>query len=296
MRLDLTDLRLFLKVIEAESITRGADRAHLALASASARIRGMEDRLGVALLERGPRGVRPTPAGRTLARHACTILDQYERLRGEIGEYAGGLRGTVRMLANTAAISGFLPEVLADYLLTNPGIDIDVSERPSREIVPVVAAGGTDLGIVADTADLAGLEIFPFRADCLVVVAPTDHPIAARERLSFADVVDCAFVGLADGSALQQHLSAHAARAGRSMKLRVRVGDVDTVCRMVARGVGIGIVPAIAAARCAPSMAIGAVPLSDPWARRSLVIGVRSRADLPVPARSLFEHLLAPDA
>src|SRR5260370_15711869 len=120
MRFDLVDLRLFLHVAEAASITHGAAKANMALASASERIRGMEELLGVALLERGRRGVRPTPAGRTLLHHARVVTQQIERMRGELSGYAGGLKGYVRLLANTSALSEFLPEVLNGFLATFP--------------------------------------------------------------------------------------------------------------------------------------------------------------------------------
>ena len=110
MRFDLTDLRLFLQVVETSSITLGAQQANLALASASARIRGMEDTLGTTLLERGSRGVKPTPAGRALAHHARIILQQLENMRGELREYAGGLKGHVQVLSNTAGLVEFRPK------------------------------------------------------------------------------------------------------------------------------------------------------------------------------------------
>jgi DNA-binding transcriptional LysR family regulator len=76
MRYDLDDLRLFLHTVTEGSITAGAHRMHLTLPSASARVRSLEHHAGVALLVRGRRGVRPTPAGTTLARHARDVLDQ----------------------------------------------------------------------------------------------------------------------------------------------------------------------------------------------------------------------------
>ena len=88
MRFDLADLSLFRHVVEAGSITHGAERAHLALAAASTRIRNMEEALGVALLTRGRAGVTPTQAGRTLLQHARAILRQAERLHEDLGAYA----------------------------------------------------------------------------------------------------------------------------------------------------------------------------------------------------------------
>jgi molybdate transport repressor ModE-like protein len=291
MRFDLTDLRLFLHVAETGSITRGAGRANLALASASARIRGMEQALGVALLERERRGVRPTPAGQALIHHARVVLQQLERMKGELGTYAHGLKGHVRVLCNTAAMAEFLPGPLAAYLAAHPNIDVDLEEKRSYEIVQAVAQGLADLGIVADTVDLAGLETFPFRVDRLVVVMPRRHPLARRRQIAFRDVLDAEFVGLSEGSALQDHLGQHAARAGHALKFRVRVRGFDAVCRMVERGVGLGIVPETAARRHRRAMAIAGVRLTDPWALRHLTICVRRFDALPVHAQRLVEHL-----
>jgi DNA-binding transcriptional LysR family regulator len=293
MRFDLTDLRLFLSVADSGSITKGAERAHLALASASERIRGMEEALGVALLARGRRGVRPTPAGQALLHHARLMLEQHERMKGELGAYARGLKAHVRLLCNTAAISEFLPEALGPYLAAHPNVDIDLEERPSYLIVQDVAQGLADLGIVADTVDLGDLQTFPFRTDRLVVVMPRRHALARRRQVALRDVLDRDFVGLSAGSALQDHLGQHAARLGHGLKLRVRVSGFDAVCRMVERGAGIGIVPDTAARRCRRAMAISIVPLSDPWALRHLTLCVRRLDALPAHAQELVLHLRA---
>jgi molybdate transport repressor ModE-like protein len=139
MRFDLVDLRLFLLVVEATSITHGAARAGMALASASERIRLMEDSLGAPLLERNRRGVRATSAGSALVHHAQLVIQQLERMRAELSEYAEGLRGRVRLFANTTATAEFLPAALGPFLSLHPQIDIDLEERSSREIVRAIA-------------------------------------------------------------------------------------------------------------------------------------------------------------
>src|SRR3954470_22651764 len=184
MRFDLTDLSLFRHVVEAVSITRGADRAHLALAAASTRIRHMEEALGAALLLRGRQGVTPTQAGRTLLQHARTILEQAERLREDLGAYAGGLAGQVRVLSNTNALTEFLPDALSEFLAAHPNVSVDLEERLSDEIVGLIAEGVGDVGIVAGTVDVGALEAFPFRSDRFVVVTASDHPLAGRGQVS----------------------------------------------------------------------------------------------------------------
>ncbi|CAX27003.1 putative transcriptional regulator, LysR family [Methylorubrum extorquens DM4] len=293
MRFDLTDLRLFLHVVEAESITRGAERAGLALASASERIRGMEADGGVPLLERHARGVRPTPAGLAVVHHARLVLGQLEQMRGELGQYARGLRGHVRLLSITAAVAAFLPDALSGFLASHPSVDIDLEERTSRETVDALAGGLADLGIVADTTDLGALETRPLLLDRIVLAVPAGHALAQRSGVAFREVLDEPLVGLSHGRALQAHLATHAARAGRPFKLRVRLNGLDAVCRMVERGVGVAIVPEAAAQRAAETLAIRAIPIDEPWTVRQLRLCARSFAALPPHARQLAEHLLA---
>jgi DNA-binding transcriptional LysR family regulator len=292
-RFDLSDLRLFLHVVEAGSITRGAERIHLAIAAASARIRNMEVALGTLLLHRERQGVQPTPAGRTLVHHARLLLQQAERMHGELAQYAEGIRGQVRLMSNTNALTEFLPEPLSDFLSSHPQVNIDLEERLSDEIVAAVADGTADIGIVAGTVGVAGLETLPFRTDRFVLVVAPSHPLATLERTPFAEVLDCDFVGLDRSSALQRFLAEKAERIGRRLKLRVQLRSFDAVCRLVECDVGIGVVPATTAERHAKTMSIRKVELIDDWAVRTLMICIRREADLPIHARDLVRHLVA---
>ena len=116
MRFDLVDLQLFIAVADQRSITAGAERSHLALASASARIKGLEDALGVALLKRGRRGVELTAAGESLLDHARLVIHQIDAMRGDLAGFASGLRASVHFLANTSGLSEHLPKALAGFL------------------------------------------------------------------------------------------------------------------------------------------------------------------------------------
>jgi DNA-binding transcriptional LysR family regulator len=293
MRFDLTDLSLFRHVVEAGSITGGAGRAHLALAAASTRIRNMEEALGAALLVRSRQGVTPTQAGRTLLQHARAILHQAERLREDLGAYAGGIAGQIRVLSNTNALTEFLPEALSSFLAENPNVSVDIEERLSDEIVGLIAEGVGDLGIVAGTVDAGGLESFAFRRDRFVLVVAREHPLAKLSKVSFARVLDQDFVGLDRASAIQRFLADKAARIGQPLRLRVQLRSFDAVCRLVERNVGIGVVPESTVRRVSKTMAIKALTLTDAWAVRDLTICTRSLAQLPPFARKLVEHLRA---
>jgi len=263
----------------------------LAVAAASTRIRNMEAMLGTPLLHRERQGVQPTEAGRTLLHHAQVMLQQAERMREDLAEYADGLRGQVRLMSNTNALTEFLPEPLSAFLAAHPQVNIDLEERLSDEIVAAVADGTADVGIVASTVEVAGLEVLPFRIDRFVLVVATGHPLAAAEEIAFADTLGFEFVGLDRASALQRFLSEKAERIGRRLRLRVQLRSFDAVCRLVECNVGIGIVPATTAERHSQTMSIHKIELSDAWAVRKLTICVRRQADLPVYARELVRHL-----
>ena len=289
MHFDLVDLGLFRHVVEAGSITRGAERAHLALAAASTRIRVMEDEIGAKLLVRSRLGVTPTAAGRTLLSHARAILAQTERLREDLGAFSGGLAGEIKVLSNTNALTGLLPEVLGTFLARHPNISVEIEERLSDEIVGLVAEGVAEIGIVAGTVETASLETYPFASDRFVVVAAPNHPLAGRRSVPFAEVMGLDFVGLDRASALQRFLAVKAARAGRTLRLRVQLRSFDAVCRMVEAGVGIGIVPETTARLAQRTSDIVVVALDDSWAVRDLTICLRSYRTLPPAPRLLVD-------
>ncbi len=291
MRFDLVDLQLFIAVTEARSITGGALRAHLALASASARIKGLEAALGVTLLKRGRRGVEPTAAGESLLDHARIIIHNVEAMRGDLAAFASGVRASVHLLANTSGLSEHLPKALAAFLREHPDINVDVEERESTDIAAAVATGAADLGFAAEHALPDQMERFLFSEDRLMLVAPRRGEFAGRRQIDFREVTACDFVGLTNSTALQLHIARHAARLGARLRFRARLRDFDAICQMVAADVGIAVVPEAAARRCAASMPIAMIRIRDPWANRKLAICARSFKTLPRPARQLVEHL-----
>jgi DNA-binding transcriptional LysR family regulator len=291
MQFDLVDLRLFIAVADDRSITHGAARVHLALPSASARIKAMEQTLGVALLKRGRRGVELTAAGENLLGHARVIIHNVETMRGELSAFARGLKASVHLLANTSALSEYLPKLLAAFLQEHPQVNIDVEERESTEIANAIASGAADLGLAAEHALPEGIERIPFSEDRLVLVAARHDELASRRLVDFSDVVDRDFVGLTAASALHAHIAGHAARLGARLRYRARLNNFDAIGQMVAAGIGVAVMPEVAAKRCARSMRISVVRLRDPWANRKLAICARSFKALPRPAQQLVEHL-----
>lgn len=294
VRPDLDDLRLFRYIAEAGSITAGAQRAHVALAAASTRLRDMERTLGTKLMERSRQGVSLTPAGHALLSHAQALLAQAERMQEDLAGYADRAGGHVRLLSNTNALTEFLPEALGRFLSAFPGTTIDLQERLSDEIVGLVAKGVADIGIVAGTVETGALQVIPFRSDRFVIVAQPGDPLGQEETVAFEDVLDRDLVGLEPASALHRFLAGRAQRAGRRLRLRVQLRSFDAVCLLVEAGVGIGIVPETTARRAARTMALRIVALKDDWARRDLRLCVRRHGERPLGVCRLIDHLTSP--
>ena len=293
MQFDLTDLRLFVLIADEGNMTRAAERQHLSLAAASARVKSLETQSGLSLFYREARGVRLTPPGEAFLYHARGVLRQAEQLRTDLQEYGGGLRGHLRVFANTTAVTDFLPEILPGFLSANPKINIDLQEKPNAEIARGVLDGRADIGIVAGKVDTLGLQAIHFSTDRLVLATAKNHRFARRKKIAFAETLDEDAVGMQYGSTLQTFLSQVTDALGKPMKLRIQLSSFDGMCRMIGAGVGVGIVPESAARRNQAGMGIALIELTDVWSVRERYILVRDRDALPRYAESLIETLCA---
>ncbi|HEX8883062.1 MAG TPA: LysR substrate-binding domain-containing protein [Noviherbaspirillum sp.] len=293
MHFNLTDLRLFVYIAEENSLTRAAVRAHMSLPAASVRIKNLEDMIGTRLINRDTMGITLRPPGQALLRHARLVLAQLENLRGDMQEYAQGIKGHVRIFANTTATAEFLPAVLRSFLVSHPDVNIDLREHLSNDVVRAISEGSADIGIAAGSVRTEGLQVIPYREDRLVVATAPGHPLAERDNVDFADTLEYEYIGLYEGSVIHSFVHQAAGPQTKSLKTRIQVSNFDSVCRMIEANVGIGILPESAAQRHARSLDLKILRLNDEWAMRKLIICVRELDALPGFARELVELLVA---
>ncbi len=295
LHFDLTDLRLMVSVAEHDSLTAGAQAMGLSLPAASARVRKLEDGAATRLFLRTPQGVTLTPPGQAFVHHARLVLAQLEHLRSDLREYSRGIKGHLRVFANTTALGEFLPPVLRRYLQTHPDVSVDLRERLSHDIVRAVSEGQVDVGIVAGMVRTENLVAIAYRHDRLVLTVASDHDLARRSGVAFADTLEFDQVGLHESSAIHAFLNQICTTLQRPFKPRIQVGNFEAACRMIEAGIGVGIMPGSAARRHAQTMAICAVPLTDDWALRAMQVVVRDLDALAPFARDLV-NLLIEDA
>ena len=293
LHFDLVDLRLMVRIAEANGLTRGAEASHMSLPAASTRVKNLEEAIGAKLLYRTSQGVTLTPPGQALVHHARLVLGQIEHLRSDLQGFAKGIKGHLRVFANTTALGEFLPPVLRSYLRSHPDVNIDLRERLSHDIVRAVTEGQTDIGIVAGAVRTENLETIPYREDTLMLVVPRGHALAGGGPVAFADTLDLDHVGLHQASAIHAFLRQACDQLHRVLPTRIEVGNFEAACRMVEAQVGVAILPGSAARRHALAMAIDTVALSDDWALRRMQVCVRNLAALPLFARDLVDLLVA---
>lgn len=291
LQLDLVSLRLLVLAADSENLTKAADNAHMTVSAASKRIAELERLTECTLFIRLPRGLQLTPAGRGLAEHARQILEGAQRMAHDASDYASGVRGHVRLFANTSAIIQFLPDDLTNFLAANPHVRIGLEEALSDMTIQAVEDGRADIGIFADNVPAPRLEKRPFRRDRLVVLVPQNHPLAQRTSVTLADTLDYDYVALNQGSSLLRRISDAAASSGKLLKVRIQVSSFDGICRMINAGLGIGILPLGSVYPELLDTRLRAIALEGSWASRTLYVGVADASRLSPEAANLYNYL-----
>jgi DNA-binding transcriptional LysR family regulator len=291
LRFDLLTLQLFVAVVEEQSIAQAAEKKNIAVSAVSRRISDLEVMLQVELLHRHSKGIEPTPAGYALLEHARVILGNLAKLETDLLGHRQGTRGYIRLFVNTSATLESLAGELSAFLRANPFIKIDLEESISPLIIQAVTESRADIGIFGGNIRAPELEVFPYREDRLIAIAATGHPLATRESVRFADLVEYEFVSLEKGSSIDTLCVRAAAELGRQLKLRIRVGGFDAMFRLVGARMGVGVAPMEIAEPRLRENGLVAIGLDEPWTRRPLVLGVRDRASLPPASRLLLEYL-----
>nr|WP_246543871.1 LysR substrate-binding domain-containing protein [Novosphingobium profundi] len=283
-------MRLFVRAAETGTLSEASEHFHIALAAASRRIALLEERMGVKLFQRSRNGLALTSAGTALLASARELLEHVRTIEGEMADFAGGMRGTIRLQTNPSAIIQFLPADLAAFHAQRPDVRLDLEENISVDVVNAVSAGTADIGIIIGGTPTGPLRTLPYRRDRLALLAPRGA-LAGRETIAFAEVQDREFVGLVQATALTRRLMEQAARAEIALRLRMSVRSFDGVCRMVEAGFGYGILPLIAARGFAASMNLDVVPLADPWAVREMQLVLPPTTPPGSLVQALARHL-----
>ncbi len=289
---NISDFRLVLNIVEAASLTKGAEKSFLSLPAASQRVKNLEDSLNLKLFQRKAQGVTPTEAGLAYVKHARLLLSQLDLLTSDLQAFNEGIKGQVRLHANTTWVTELLPTVLGEFLQGHPEIRVDLNERLSDSIVRAVREGIADVGLIAGEVESEGVQAWHVTSSKMVVIAKKGHPILAAPKVYFKDTLQYEFVSLLEGTAWHNYIYSMASSLHLPPIVRVKVASYDAIWRMVEAGAGISVIPHVVVERLVASGLIGYTELLDPWAVREYKVCARDFDELPTFSRQFVDALL----
>jgi DNA-binding transcriptional LysR family regulator len=286
----LPQLSYVVAVAEERHFTRAASRLHLAQPSLSRQVRLLERELGVVLFNRGPGqgGVTLTAEGEALLPFIRRVLADAEAVAAEARALGGLARGRLSIGATPSLITRVLAPALVEFHTSHPGIELQVVEAGSPQLVLQLASGEVDLALVVLPIADPLVATVPLFEDPLVLAVAPDHPLAGRDHVGVADLDGLPLVMFRDGYDLRAVTLAACREAGVVPRLVSQGGEMDGVLAFVAAGLGAAVVPAIA---MPAGHALSAIPFSRPGLSRTVALA--HRADRPVPrtARALADQL-----
>jgi DNA-binding transcriptional LysR family regulator len=269
--MELRQLEYFVAVARRRNFTRAADDVHVTQSALSQQVRRLEAELGVKLLERTPGGVELTPAGADLLRRAEAILHEAAKVRADMDEHAGLVRGLVRV-AGTAVDAQRLLEELARFHAEHPGIRIALRHGSEAEAIALARRGAVDVALAAIGAAgaPAGLDVLAAADEPLWVVAAPEDPLAAAGEVALAELRERAFILAEPGTALREIVVGACERAGFGPVPIFEVGDPVSVRFLAHAGLGVSLVPASWLRM--PGPAVGVARLAAPEPRHRLAL------------------------
>ena len=248
-RIPLASLIQTLAVAEYLNFRHAANALGVAQSSVSARVKALEEDLGILLFERHARGVRLTEAGRHFIEHVESGVDQLDHAVKIAGMTASGECGRLRIGIHALIPDSFLAQLIAQYREDHPGIEVEITEGTARGAVMQLRADRLDVVFIAGTPELPDCHTRPIWTEPLVAVLPDGHRLARETKITWADLVGETFLVRHGGTGPQVHDHIVLRLAGRwpaPSILRFDVGR-GTLLSMIGQGFGITIVGAATA-------------------------------------------------
>jgi LysR family transcriptional regulator, transcription activator of glutamate synthase operon len=286
--MELRQLRYLVALAEERHFTRAAAREHIAQPALSQQIRRLEQEVGLALVERTTRRVAMTEAGEVLLARARRILAEVDAANDELQSLSGVQTGHV--IVGTIHTMGpiDLSVALGVFHQRHPGVELTVRDQSSEELAEMLRVDELDLAFLSVTERIEshGLGLHQLVSEELVAIVPHGHALGHRRRVRMAELADQRFITYREGARLRELLESAGHEAGFEPRVALESNESDLIRRLVARGLGIAILPRSDAARAGPELSV--LALVEPALRRDITLAWRAgRRHTPAAAEFL---------
>ncbi|MGX1104863.1 MULTISPECIES: LysR substrate-binding domain-containing protein [Bradyrhizobium] len=281
--MDYRQLRYFIAVAEELSFSRAAKRLHVSQPPLSTQIKAMEEELGTKLLSRTRRAVELTQAGQLLLEHARRAVSELDLASETVRRAARGEAGAVRVgFTDSVPMLDMFAELFRSFRGSYPRVKIELRHMSTAKQLQALADAELDVAIMRPPLDFrpaADLQVHVVWRDRLMVFLPIDHPLAAPDKLSVADLAEHEFVGMAEsGCGVGDQAAMLCRRAGFAPRIAQEAHELRTVLSLVAAGIGLSILPSCY--QQAGVMNVVAKALDTPDAESRMLVAMRSNASL----------------
>ena len=287
-------LRVVGALADHGSITAAAAALGYSQPAVSQQLKRIEQRIGMAVIERVGRGVRLTEAGRLLARHAATVSGALDTAAGELSELRGLRSGRVRLAAFPSASATIVPRLLADLSRRHPGVGVTYLEAEPPEAVALVRENRADLAITfsypGDRVDphrdsAAGLVVTRLRRDEMMLVLPATHALAGDGAVDLGDLAEENWIG--GCPRCRGHLLELCGHTGFTPRISYETDNAAAVLGLVAAGIGVAMLPALALDSVGAQPLVAIRPTRDRDHRTLHAVTVTGAAGVPAIAATL---------
>jgi LysR family transcriptional regulator, cyn operon transcriptional activator len=238
--MDLRQLQYFLTVVESGGFTRAASRLHISQPAISLAVRQLEQRLGIVLLERRDRQVRPTPAGERLVEHARDILSRIAKAEQSVRTGDACELQTIRIGVPVLIGSSWLPAIISQFVEEYPRVRLTILPMGAREAEQRVASGELDLGIVSDRQKSAQVDLIHLFDVEMGAAMAANHDMASAPAVRWADFLAQPLILLPRGSHQREQVEMEAIRRRVAINLAAETAVLPVLKALLNVGRAVG--------------------------------------------------------
>ncbi|MEX3856445.1 LysR family transcriptional regulator [Paraburkholderia sp. BR10923] len=284
--MNFTHLAAFRAVAETGSVTAAAARLHVSQPALTREIRELEERLGVPLFDRMPRGMQPTEAGRLLLEYAAQIFRLADAAEDAVSEFAGLKRGQLAMASSRTIGAYLLPELMDRFRDLYPGVTVQLAVSNTEQVKHAVLSQQCQLGLVEGPYDTEAFDALACGRDQIIAVAGAAHPYARRRKLHAADLAKAELVLREIGSGTREVVARAYAANGLTLAPSLTIGSPEAIKRLLRIGRAVSWVPRLSVIDELASGTLVELPVIDVNVERQLNMLWRKGQTLSPSARA----------